>query len=132
MPLRDNFLVHHNSRVRDKSYFDDSRYTVSQFVLAKSHLRLTTSNFIFQLNTCGYSPYVSSSLTRGWACRLHLLLALASAVILRFESRGAHYHIFTVSDSRFPQPGGPDPPTYIPQEQGGTNPEFPFRQKYLV
>jgi hypothetical protein len=25
---------------------------------------------------------------------------------------------FTVSDSRLPQPGGPDPSTYIPQEQG--------------
>jgi hypothetical protein len=37
----------------------------------------------FQLNTCGYSPYVTSSLTRGWFCHLHLLLVLASVVILR-------------------------------------------------
>jgi hypothetical protein len=36
-------------------------------------LRLTTSNFIFQLNTCGCSLYVTSSLTRGWVCRLQLL-----------------------------------------------------------
>jgi hypothetical protein len=28
-------------------------------VLATSPLRLTTNNFIFQLNTCGYSPYVN-------------------------------------------------------------------------
>jgi hypothetical protein len=56
-------------------------------------LRLTTSNFIFQLNTCGYSPYVTSSLTRVWFCRLELLLVLANAVILRFESRGTHDHI---------------------------------------
>jgi hypothetical protein len=42
--------------------------------LLTSPLRLTTSNFIFQLNTCGYSPYVTSSLTRGWVCRLQLLL----------------------------------------------------------
>jgi hypothetical protein len=34
-----------------------------------------TSNFIFQLNTCGYSPYVTCSLTRGWVCRLQLLLS---------------------------------------------------------
>jgi hypothetical protein len=27
------------------------------------------SNCTFQLNTCGYSPYVISSLTRGWVCR---------------------------------------------------------------
>jgi hypothetical protein len=31
---------------------------------------LRHSNFIFQLNTCGNSPYVTSSLTRGWiGCR---------------------------------------------------------------
>jgi hypothetical protein len=40
----------------------------------------------FQLNTCGYSPYVTSSLTWGWVCRLQLLLVL----ILRSESRGTH------------------------------------------
>jgi hypothetical protein len=27
---------------------------------------------------------------------------------------------FAVSDSRLPQPGGPDPRIYIPEEQGGT------------
>jgi hypothetical protein len=47
----------------------------------------------FQLNTCGCSPYVTSSLTRGLVCRLQLLLGLASAVILRSESRGIHDHI---------------------------------------
>jgi hypothetical protein len=52
-----------------------------------------TSNFIFQLNTCGYSPYVTSSPTRGWVCYLQLLLVLASAVILRSESHGTHNHI---------------------------------------
>jgi hypothetical protein len=56
-------------------------------------LRLTTSNSFFQLNTCGHSPYVTSPLTRGWVCRLELLLALASAVILRPESRGIYDHI---------------------------------------
>jgi hypothetical protein len=43
----------------------DWRFTASQFVLATSPLRLTTSNFIFQLNACGYSPYVTSSPMRG-------------------------------------------------------------------
>jgi hypothetical protein len=38
--------------------------------LGDNPLRLTTSNFKFQLNTCGYSPYVTPSLTRGWVCRL--------------------------------------------------------------
>jgi hypothetical protein len=51
------------------------------------------SNFIFQLNTCGYSPHVTSSLTRRWICHLQLLLILDSAVILRSESRGTHDNI---------------------------------------
>jgi hypothetical protein len=42
---------------------------------------------------CGYSPYVTSSLTREWVCSLQLLLVLASAVILRSEPRGTHDHI---------------------------------------
>jgi hypothetical protein len=66
------------------------RFTANQFVLATSSLRPTTSNFIFQLNTCAYSPYVTSSLTIGWVCRIQLPLFLASAVILRSESRGTH------------------------------------------
>jgi hypothetical protein len=68
------------------------RFTASQSVLATSPLRLTTNNFIFHLNTCTYSPDVTSSLARGWVC-LQLLLVFASAVILRFKSRGTHDHI---------------------------------------
>jgi hypothetical protein len=48
---------------------------------------------VFQLNTCFHSPYVTSPLTRGWVCHLQLVLALASTVILKFESRGTHGHI---------------------------------------
>jgi hypothetical protein len=71
----------------------DWRFTANQFALATSPLRLTTQNFFFQLNTFGYSPYVTSSLTRGWVCRLQLLLVLVSAVILGVKSRGNHDHI---------------------------------------
>jgi hypothetical protein len=56
--------------------------------LATSLLRLTTSNFIFQLNT-----YVTSYLTRTWVCCLHLFLVFASAVIPRSVSRGTDDHI---------------------------------------
>jgi hypothetical protein len=70
----------------------DWRFTANQFVFATSPLRLTTSIF-FQLNTCGHSPYVKSCRTREWVCRLQLLLALASAVILRSESRVTNDHI---------------------------------------
>jgi hypothetical protein len=71
----------------------DWQFTANQFVLATSPLRPTTRIFIFQLNTLGYSPYVTSSLMRGWVCRLQLLLVLVRAVILRSESRGTHDHI---------------------------------------
>jgi hypothetical protein len=71
----------------------DWRFTANQFVLASSPLRPRT-RFIFQLNTCGHSPYVISSVTRGWICRLQSLLVLASLVILRSESLRTHDHIF--------------------------------------
>jgi hypothetical protein len=34
------------------------------FILVSSTLRLATRDFSFQLNPCGHSPYVTSSLTR--------------------------------------------------------------------
>jgi hypothetical protein len=80
----------------------DWRFTANQFFLATSTLRLTNSHFIFHLNTCGYSPYVTSSLTRGWVCSLQLLLVLASAVILRSESRRACGHILLFQIRDFP------------------------------
>jgi hypothetical protein len=69
------------------------RFTANQFVLATRPLRPTTSIFFFKLNTYGHSSYVTFSLTRGWVCRLHLLLTFASTVILRPESRWTHDHI---------------------------------------
>jgi hypothetical protein len=49
--------------------------------------------FFFKLNTYGHSSYVTFSLTRGWVCRLQLMLVLDSAVTLRSASRGTHNHI---------------------------------------
>jgi hypothetical protein len=37
--------------------------------------------FLFQLNPCGHSPYVTSSLMRGWICLLWICLALSSVRI---------------------------------------------------
>jgi hypothetical protein len=66
---------------------------------------------------------------RGWVCRLQLLLALVGAVVLGSKSCGTHDH-FLLSELRLPQPGGPGPHIYIPQEQGGPiiSPDtgFPF------
>jgi hypothetical protein len=44
---------------------------------------------------------------------------LASAVPLGFGSRWAQDHILLSQFLRLPQPGGPGPRIYIPQEQGG-------------
>jgi hypothetical protein len=60
------------------------------------------NNFVFHLNTCGYSPYVTSSLTRGWVCRLKSLLCLARVVIPMSESRGIHEHILLSQIRDFP------------------------------
>jgi hypothetical protein len=68
-------------------------FTSNHFVLATSPLRPTTRIFLFQLKTCGCSPYVTSSLMKVLFFRLQLLLGLASPVILRSESRGTHNHI---------------------------------------
>jgi hypothetical protein len=77
-------------------------------------------NYAFSLLIIGgHNPYAISSLTRGRVYRLQLLLVLASAVILGSESRGTRVHIL-LSDSRLPQPGGPGPRIYIPQEQGSS------------
>jgi hypothetical protein len=61
--------------------------------LAPSPLRLT-AKFFSQLNTCGHSPYITSSLTREWVCNLQLLLALASAFILGSESCETRDYVF--------------------------------------
>jgi hypothetical protein len=78
---------------KERELLYDWQFAANQFVLARSPLKLTISNFIFQLNTCGCSPCVTSSLTRGWVCRLQLLLVLTSAVILRSESQRTNDHI---------------------------------------
>jgi hypothetical protein len=56
--------------------------------------------FFFLLNTCGYSPYVTLSLTREWICRLQLLLILASASRIQVSrttwSREMLYNVSTI------------------------------------
>jgi hypothetical protein len=92
----------------------DWRFTAHQFVLATSPLRLTISN-LFQLNTCGHSPYIKSSLKREWVYRLQLLLVVASKV--RSESRGTHDHILLSQIRDSPNLEGPGPRIHIPEEQ---------------
>jgi hypothetical protein len=58
--------------------------------------------------------------TRGWVCNLlvQLFLVLSRTITLGAKSRRIHDHIL-LSHLRLPQPGGPGPHIYIPQEQGG-------------
>jgi hypothetical protein len=90
-----------------------------QSVFAKSPSRPTTNIVFFQLNTCGYSPHVTFSLTRGWVCHLQLLLALASAVILWSESRGTHDHILLSQIRNSPNLEGQVPVFIVPRNRGG-------------
>jgi hypothetical protein len=65
-------------------------------------------------------------------CNLLLLLVLASAVPLGSEQRGTQDRILLSKFLRLPQPGGPGPRIYSPQEQGGPvippDTGFPFRR----
>jgi hypothetical protein len=85
------------------------------------------------MGNCGYSPYevcnvlshermgLSSTIAAGPRQHSH------SQVRFPWDS----WPCFTVSVSRLPQPGGPGPHIYIPQEQGGPGytprHRFPFR-----
>jgi hypothetical protein len=89
--------------VSESELLYDWRFSANQFALEPSPLRLMTS--IFFSTAYFHSPYVTSSLTRKWVYRLQLLLALASAVILRCESRGIHDHILLSQIRDFPNLG---------------------------
>jgi hypothetical protein len=97
----------------------DWRFTTNQFILATCPLRPTTRIFIFQLHTCCHSPYVTSSLTRGWVCHLQLLLALTSAVVLRSKSRRTHDYILLSQIRESPNLEG-EVPVFISPRNGVT------------
>jgi hypothetical protein len=67
------------------------------------------------MNSYDNGTYVTSSLTRGWVCRLQLLMAFARAVIIMSESSETHDHILLSQIRDFPKPGGPGSGVYIPQ-----------------
>jgi hypothetical protein len=70
-----------------------------------------------QLNLSGYSPYVSSSLTRGCVCRLQLFYDPRQRSQSRIRVHWDSWPYFTASNSRPSQRRGPDPLIYIPQEE---------------
>jgi hypothetical protein len=96
------------------------RRLVGQSVLVSGSYLEPMTRFLFSVWRLRVSWYVVPSLTRGWVCNLlvQLLLGLARAVTLGSKSLRTHDHIL-LSRLRFPQPGGPGPRIYSPQEQGG-------------
>jgi hypothetical protein len=59
-----NSISQLNSKSKSKLLYD-WRFTANQFILASGPLRPTTRD-IFQMNSCGNGPYVTSSLTGRW------------------------------------------------------------------
>jgi hypothetical protein len=57
-------------------------------------------------------------MTRGWVCCLHLLLVLASAVILGSQSRGTHDHFLLSHIRDSPNPEGQAPVFISPRHRG--------------
>jgi hypothetical protein len=118
----------HTCKSKSKLCYD--RRPVGQSVLASSpHLGPKTR---FLLLSDSYGFVVSSALSDE---RTSLSFTIAAGPRQRGHSqvRVPRYSrpYFTVSDSRLPQPGGPGPRMYIPQEKGGPvitpGIGFPFR-----
>jgi hypothetical protein len=65
--------------------FYDWRFTANHFVLAPSPLRFTTRFFFFQLNPCGSSLYVTSSLTRRGICFLLICSAFRQLYVSHLQ-----------------------------------------------
>jgi hypothetical protein len=106
-----------NPRYSESQLLYDWRFTANQFVLTTRPLRLTPSNSFLQLNACGYSLSVASSLSRRLICRLQQMLALASAVILRSESRETLDHILLSQIRNFPNLEGQVPVFISPRNR---------------
>jgi hypothetical protein len=95
------------------------RQSVGHSVLVSgSHLELMT-RFLFSVWQLRVSCCAAPSLTRGCVCNLlvQLLLGLSRAVTLGVQVPQISDRIL-LSHLRLPQPGGPGPRVYIPQEQG--------------
>jgi hypothetical protein len=79
----------------------DRRFTAGQFILAPGPLRPTTRYFFPQLNSCGNSPYVTSSLTGRWVCLLWICLVFglhtSSLSVQSLQNRSCLYYVSYVT-----------------------------------
>jgi hypothetical protein len=69
-----NYRISESESESESELLYDWRFSANKLVLAPSPLRITTTDF-FLLNPCSHSPYVTSSLTRGWVCLLWICFA---------------------------------------------------------
>jgi hypothetical protein len=97
----------------------DRRSLVQTLLFSGSHLKPMT-RFLFSVWQLLVPWCMALSMMREWICNLlvQLLLGLARAVSLWSKSRRTHDPIL-LFHMRLPQPWGPSPRTYIPQERGG-------------
>jgi hypothetical protein len=78
---RSQSIVHVTYIYKSKSeLLYDWRFTANRFVLASVPWGSRPVIF-FQLNPCGHSPYVTSSLTRRWFCLLRICLAFRQVYV---------------------------------------------------
>jgi hypothetical protein len=125
MPCQMNSLAHQPATSR---HFTQLNWIIREWELLYDWRFITSSSwrqapweqrliYFFQLNTCGCSPYVTCSLKRGRILTITADPGQRSHSRVRIPRDSRPY--FSVSDSTLPQPGGPGPRIYIPQEQGG-------------
>jgi hypothetical protein len=98
------------------------RQSVGQsFLVSGTHLGLNQYFSLLQMlfRQLWVCYFVAPSLTRRRVCNLLSLVVLARAVPFGYEYRETQDHILLSQFLRLPQPGGPGPCVYIPQEQGG-------------
>jgi hypothetical protein len=96
----------------------DRQFTTNQFVLApRSSSPRPLTNIFFQLNTCGYSLYVTSSLTKGY-----MSFTITAGPCQRSHSwiqvPRDSWPYFTVSDSRLPPTWRARSPYLYPPDTG--------------
>jgi hypothetical protein len=74
--------------------------------------------FFSELNICGHSPYVTSSLTRGWVCRFSCCWSSPGHSFSGPSPVGLMTTFYSLGFET-PPTWSPGPRVYIPQKQGG-------------